>query len=83
MKVSAVKETVVVEDEITKCAGEAPLKVFVAEFPATVTVWPSSNVVEVSVGCGDPVLRLIVKVESAKMLLVAMEYAALMVVQLV
>ena len=77
------KETVVREEEITKCAGDAPLNVFVTELPVMVTVFPEANVVVESVGCVDPVLRLIVKVESANMVLVAVEYAALMVVQLV
>ena len=40
----------VVEEERTKCAGDAPLRVFVAEFPVTVTVLPEANVVEESVG---------------------------------
>ena len=48
-----------------------------------VTVLLSPNMVVVSVGWGDPVLRLIVNDESANMFPVAMEYAALMVVQLV
>ena len=83
VKVSEENETVVEEDERVKCAGDAPLRVFIAEFPVTVTVFPEVNVVEESVGCVDPVLRMIVKDESAKMVPAAIEYAALMVVQLV
>ena len=64
VKVSEEKDTVVKDEEITKCAGDAPLSVFVTEFPVTVTDFPEANVVEESVGCVEPVLRLIVKVES-------------------
>ena len=74
------KDTLVEEEEITKCAGDAPLTVFVAELPAMVTVFKASSVVEIeSVGCVDPVLSVIVK-EVLPLYVDAMEYAALMVV---
>ena len=82
MKESEENDRVVVEEEeITKCAGDAPLSVFVTEFPVTVTVFPEANVMEESVGCVNPVLRLIVKEESPRE--VAVAYAAWMVVHLV
>ena len=50
VKMSEENDIVVEEEEIVKCAGDAPLSVFVAELPVTVTVFPEANVMEESVG---------------------------------